>query len=82
MTVIIGLAGAGRRAAEAEISGPGGAAVIDRVAAAGPDAIGTMRRESVAAVGQGIPYGLDVRDGLRLRQVIEAAGTGLIAGEA
>ncbi|MER5425483.1 hypothetical protein [Streptosporangium roseum] len=81
MTVIIGPAGAGRRAAEVEISGPGGAA-IDRVAAAGPDGIDMMRRESVAAVEQGIPYGLDVRDGLRLRQVIEAAGTDLITGEA
>ncbi|MER5318224.1 hypothetical protein [Streptosporangium roseum] len=82
MTVIIGLAGAGRRAAEVEISGPGGAAALDRVAAAGPAAIDTMCRESVAAVEQGIPYGLDVRHGLRLRQVIEAAGTDLIAGEA
>ncbi|MGW3361550.1 Gfo/Idh/MocA family protein [Streptosporangium canum] len=72
--------GATRRA-EVEIFGPGGAAAIDCVAAVGPDAIDTMYREFAAAVEQGAPPELDVRHGLRLQQVIEAAETDLIVGE-
>ncbi|GAA4226875.1 hypothetical protein FHR32_002417 [Streptosporangium album] len=81
MTVSIGLAGAGRRATEVEVFGPGDSAMVDCVAAVGPDAINRMYREFVAAIQEGTPHELDVRHGLRLQPVIEAAETDLVVGE-
>jgi predicted dehydrogenase len=66
--------------AEVEVYGPGGAASIDCVAAAGPGAYEMMYRDFAEAVERGTPPPTDVRHGVHLQQVIEAAETDLIEG--
>jgi predicted dehydrogenase len=68
------------RRADIEVFGPGGAAAIDCTAATGSDAAATMVREFATAVATGAPHELDVRRGLRLQQILEAAETELLAG--
>ncbi|WP_326641403.1 Gfo/Idh/MocA family oxidoreductase [Streptosporangium sp. NBC_01755] len=64
--------------AEVEIYGPGGATSIDCVAAVGREAYEAMYRDFAGAVERGTPPPTDVRHGLHLQQVIEAAETDLI----
>ena len=66
--------------AETEIFGPGGAAAIDCAEVAGRDAYQTMVAEFADAVEHGRPHELDVRHGLHLQRLLEAADTDLIAG--
>jgi len=72
-------AAAGSHRAEVEIFGPGGAAVIDCAAAVDEATFETMFAEFAAAVATGKSHELDVRRGLHLQQVIEAAETDLLA---
>jgi predicted dehydrogenase len=68
--------------ADVEIFGSGGAAAIDSQDAAGPKEFATMYREFAEAVERGEPHELDVRRGLHLQQVIEAAAADLLGVEA
>jgi predicted dehydrogenase len=64
--------------ADIEIFGSGGAAAIDCQDAAGRESFDTMYREFAAAVERGEPHELDVRRGLHVQQVIEAAEADLL----
>jgi predicted dehydrogenase len=66
--------------AEISVFGPGGTARLAYSPAADPAAFATMYREFAASVATGVPHELDVRRGLHLQQVIEAAETDLIVG--
>jgi predicted dehydrogenase len=67
-----------RDRAGVEIFGPGGVAAIDCARAVGPEAYETMFAEFAACVSAGTPHELDVRRGLRLLQLAEAAETDLL----
>ncbi len=64
--------------AEIEIFGSGGVAEIDCQDAAGRQSFGTMYREFAEAVERREPHQLDVRRGLHVQQVIEAAEADLL----
>ena len=64
--------------ADIEIFGSGGSAAIDCQDAAGRESFDTMYREFAAAVPRGVPHELDVRRGLAVQQVIEAAEADLL----
>jgi predicted dehydrogenase len=66
--------------AEIEIFGPGGSAVLDGTEASGPDAYETMVGEFADAVEYRMPHELDVRRGLHLQRLLDAAETDLLAG--
>jgi predicted dehydrogenase len=63
-----------------EVFGPGGFAQVDGAASVGPLTYETMFREFAEAIEQGRAHELDVRHGLRLQRVIEAAETDLVVG--
>ena len=63
---------------EVEVFGAGGSAVVDCAAAVGPDTFQTMIQEFAAAVESGRPHDLDVRHGLHLQYVLDAADTELL----
>jgi predicted dehydrogenase len=65
--------------AQTEIFGAGGSAMIDCAGVAGPDAIQTMFGEFADAVENRTPHELDVRRGLHLQELLDAAGTDLLA---
>jgi predicted dehydrogenase len=66
--------------AEIEIFGPGGSAMIDCAEVTGPEAFQTMVAEFADAVEHRTPNGPDVRHGLHLQQLLDAAETDLLAG--
>ncbi|MGI5228018.1 Gfo/Idh/MocA family protein [Actinoallomurus sp. CA-142502] len=66
--------------AEIEIFGPGGSAVIDCGDVTEREAVGTMVEEFADAVGHRRPHPLDVRHGLHLQRLLDAAETDLLAG--
>jgi predicted dehydrogenase len=66
--------------ADVEIFGPGGAATVDCTGTSGPDVYQTMYREFAAAVQRNSAPPLDVRYGLHLQRVIEAADTDVLLG--
>jgi len=66
--------------ADIEIFGPGGSATLDCTALCGPETYQTMFREFAEAVQRGIPSALDVRHGVHLQRVIEAADTDVLVG--
>jgi predicted dehydrogenase len=71
----------GRDRAGVEIFGPGGVAAIDCARAVGPETYETMFAEFAACAAEGAPHELDVRRGLRLLQVVEAAETDLLRSQ-
>jgi predicted dehydrogenase len=66
--------------ASVEVYGPGGFAEVDCSAAVGPDTYLTMIQEFADAVGRGTAHELDVRRGMHLQRVVEAAQTDLLMG--
>jgi predicted dehydrogenase len=70
----------GTNRAEVEVFGPDGALRIDCTAAVGPLTFERMYQEFAEAVTKDAPHELDVRRGLHLQRVIEAAETDLIVG--
>jgi hypothetical protein len=69
-----------RSRCEVEIFGPMGSAAMDCTDADRPVAVETMFREFAEGVERGTPHELDVRRGLHLQRVIEAAETDLLFG--
>jgi predicted dehydrogenase len=67
--------------ADVEIFGPGGAAAIDCFAAVGSETYETMFSEFATAAGRGEPHELDVRRGLHLQHVVDAAETDLLRSQ-
>jgi predicted dehydrogenase len=64
--------------AQFEFFGPHGSTDLDCSVATGPAAYATMFAEFAAAVESGKSHELDVRRGLHVQRVVEAADTGLI----
>jgi predicted dehydrogenase len=73
-------AAGGPERAGVEVFGPGGSAAVDCSRVAGPETFDAMYREFGAAVDGGRAPEVDVRHGLRLQQVIEAAESDLVGG--
>jgi predicted dehydrogenase len=66
--------------AEIEIFGRGGSAMIDCSDVTEREAVGTMVEEFADAVEHRRPHPLDVRHGLHLQRLLDAAETDLLAG--
>jgi hypothetical protein len=66
--------------AEVEVFGPGGSAAVDGAAAVDNDTYATMIAEFAAVVRRQETHHLDVRRGLHLQQVVEAAAMDLVSG--
>ncbi|MDN3354339.1 Gfo/Idh/MocA family oxidoreductase [Actinomadura sp. DC4] len=64
--------------AEVEIFGPGGSAVVDGTFASGKETYATMIGEFADAVEYRMPHELDVRRGLHLQRLLDAAETDLL----
>jgi predicted dehydrogenase len=74
------LAPPGTHRAEVEVFGPEGFAQIDCSDVVGPLTYERMYTEFAEAVHNGTPHQIDVRRGLHIQQVIEAAETDLTVG--
>ncbi|GLY73693.1 Gfo/Idh/MocA family protein [Actinoallomurus iriomotensis] len=66
--------------AEVEVFGSGGSAVIDGAEVTGPEAYATMVEEFADAIERHAPHPLDVRHGLHLQRLLDAATTDLLTG--